>query len=454
MSKRFDDANDGLHQNGILGRVVSYVDTARRQPAEDLPRQAALRCVLDLLGAAASGISQPGVLAVRKTALATMGAGEVPVWFSGTTSSVIAAAWANSAAAAALDLDDGHRLARGHPGAAVIPTALAVGIETEASLEEILRAIIIGYEVGVTIGAARTTYGNTGTWSAYAVIATAAALRQTAPDILAHALAIAGESSPNQLFASAPAPRNPAPEGSDVKEGVPWSVVTGLVALNLAEGGHTGPRNILDSTRHYRFPEDLRIGVNPHICNTYFKLYACCRHIHAPLDAMLQVVGRHSIDPWAIDAIEVESTSGALRISNRDNPTNLVDVQYSIPYCIALAAIEGPIALLPPTPAVLGQSAIVDLAGKVRLSLNADFDARFPAETLARVTIEVKGQRFVSDVTAPKGEASHPLSWSELEAKFRAATRFALATDRQDKIIAAMDKARAGDFSQLIPSIR
>jgi len=94
------------------------------------------------------------------------------------------------------------------------------------------------------------------------------------------------------------------------------------------------------------------------------------------------------------------------------------------------------------------------LAGKVRLSLNADFDARFPAETLARVTIEVKGQRFVSDVTAPKGEASHPLSWSELEAKFRAATRFALATDRQDKIIAALDKARAGDFSQLIPSIR
>ncbi|MBW6424372.1 MmgE/PrpD family protein [Rhizobium sp. XQZ8] len=443
---------NGFHQNSIVARIVSYVDTARRQPVSNLPRQAAIRCILDLLGAAASGINQPGVLAARKTALATMAAGDVPIWFSGTTSSVVGTAWANSAAAAALDLDDGHRLARGHPGAAVIPTALAVASETDASLEDILRAIIIGYDVGVTIGAARTTYGNTGTWSSYAVVATAAVLRRTAPEILAHALAIAGESAPNQLFASAPAPRNPAPEGSDVKEGIPWSVVTGLVALSLAEAGHTGPCNILDSTRHYRFSEDLRLGVNPHICNTYFKLYACCRHIHAPLDAMLQLVGRYSIDPHAIDAIGVESTSGALRISNRDNPTNLVDVQYSIPYCLALATLRGPQALLPPTPAVLGQSAVVDLARKVTLSVNADFDARFPAETLARVTVTVMGRHLVSDVTAPKGEASDPLSSAELEVKFRAATRLFLNPARQDEIIAWINKAFCAETSKsLLP---
>ncbi len=454
MSETSDELNDDFHQNSILARIVSYVDTARQEPVGHLPRQAALRCILDLLGAAASGINQSGVLAVRNAALATMGLGDVPIWFSGTTSSVVGAAWANSAAAAALDLDDGHRLSRGHPGAAVIPAALAIASETNASLEDTLRAIIIGYEVGVTIGAARTTYGNTGTWSSYAVVAAAAVLRRTAPEILAHALAIAGESSPNQLFASAPAPRNPAPEGSDVKEGIPWSVVTGLVALNLAEAGHTGPRNILDSTRHYRFPDDLRLGVNPHICNTYFKLYACCRHVHAPLDAMLQVLSRHSIDPRAIDRVEVESTSGALRISNRDNPTNLVDVQYSIPYCIALATLHGPEVLLPPTPSVLGQSAVVDLARKVTLSLNADFDARFPAETLARVTVTVQGQRLVSDVTAPKGEASDPLSSAELEAKFRAVTRFSLTADHEDRILAAMNKNCAGDISQLMLSIK
>ncbi|MCO5731626.1 MmgE/PrpD family protein [Rhizobium sp. SSA_523] len=454
MSGTFDEVSDGFRQDSILARIVSYVDTARQEPVGERPRQAALRCVLDLLGAAASGINQPGVLAARKTALTTMAAGDVPIWFSGTTSSVVGAAWANSAAAAALDLDDGHRLARGHPGAAVIPAALAVAVETGASLDDIVHAIIIGYEVGVTVGAARTTYGNTGTWSSYAVVATAAVLRRTAPEILAHALAIAGESSPNQLFASAPAPRNPAPEGSDVKEGIAWSVVTGLVALSLAEAGHTGPRNILDSTRHYRFCQDLRMGVNPHVCNTYFKLYACCRHIHAPLDAMRQLLSRHPINPQAIDKIEVESTSGAMRISNRVNPTNLVDVQYSIPYCIALATLHGSQALLPPTPAVLGQSAVIDLARKVTLSVNTDFDARFPAETLARVTVTVNGRNFVSDVIAPKGEASDPLSSAELEAKFRIATRFSLTADHQDGILAAMNEADGGDMSYLMRSIR
>ncbi|MBL3685294.1 hypothetical protein F2981_32915 (plasmid) [Sinorhizobium meliloti] len=86
--------------------------------------------------------------------------------------------------------------------------------------------------------------------------------------------------------------------------------------------------------------------------------------------------------------------------------------------------------------------------------MNAISNARFPTETLARVTVTVRGRHFVSDVTAPKGEASDPLSSAELEAKFRAATRFSLTADHQDRILAAMNKACAGDISHLMPSIK
>lgn len=86
--------------------------------------------------------------------------------------------------------------------------------------------------------------------------------------------------------------------------------------------------------------------------------------------------------------------------------------------------------------------------------MNADFDARFPADTLARVTVAVTGRHFVSGVTAPRGEASDPLSSAELEAKFRAAARFSLTEDHQDRILAAMNKAYAGDISKLILSIK
>jgi 2-methylcitrate dehydratase PrpD len=401
------------------------------------------------MAAVGAGIADRGAIAVRSTALATMGTGNAPIWFSGRSSSPIGAAWANSAAASALDLDDGHRLARGHPGAAVIPTALAIGRETGASLEQLIAAIVIGYEVGITIAAARTTYGNTGTWSAYAVVAAATALRGTPVEVIEHALAIAGESAPNQLFASAPL-QGPVPEGSDVKEGIPWSVVTGLVALGLAEAGHTGPRNILDSACHYRFPEETSLGSAPRICQTYFKLYACCRHVHAPLDALLGLIERHAIEVRTIDRIEVETYGGALRISNKPAPANLVDVQYSIPYCLALVALVGPQALLPITSRILALGDVKELAGKVLLSLDHKLDARFPAETLARVTIVSGNARFTSEPTGPQGEATSPLTWSALEDKFSAATRMVATEAQQRRVLAAVNDARAGQPAGLM----
>src|SRR5262245_3503067 len=96
---------------GVVRRIAAYVETARGQQAPGPSREATFRCMLDLLGAAAAGICEPGVVAIRRTALTIMGAGSAPIWFSGRSSSVIGAAWANSAAASALDLDDGHRLA-------------------------------------------------------------------------------------------------------------------------------------------------------------------------------------------------------------------------------------------------------------------------------------------------------------------------------------------------------
>ena len=55
------------------------------------------------------------------------------------------AAWANGVLANALDFDDGHRLVKGHPGANVIPAALAVAEASGASTEQLLAAIAVGY---------------------------------------------------------------------------------------------------------------------------------------------------------------------------------------------------------------------------------------------------------------------------------------------------------------------
>lgn len=430
-----------------IADAAAYIADARPGSCTGAVREAALKCTFDLLGATLAGIDDTGPVALRRAAPCVFGTGDIAIWFTGTTGSVIGAAWCNSSAAAALDLDDGNRFARGHPGAAVIPTAFAVGQATGASLDEILTAIVVGYEVGVEVGAARTQYGSSGTWTAYGVVATAAVLRRTPRHIIEHALAIAGESAPNQAFAGGPAPRIPAPEGAAVKEGIPWSVVTGLAALYMADAGHTGPRNILDSARHYRFADDLSFGSAQHICQSYFKPYACCRHVHAPIAALLQLIEEHGIDVHSIEQIQVDTHSAALRISNRPDPQNLIDVQYSIPYCLAQVALHGAKTLLPVTTEALTLPGVGELARKVSLALDADLDAAYPEEILARVAVVVAGRRFVSQLTPPPGEPLMP--WKDLEEKFVIASRFVTTQAQRDRVLEAMNLARRGEIQTL-----
>ena len=67
---------------------------------------------------------RPGRDAVRRVARQTMAGGALPVWFAGQMAGLAGTVWCNASAAAALDLDDGHRIARGHPGARHHPRGL------------------------------------------------------------------------------------------------------------------------------------------------------------------------------------------------------------------------------------------------------------------------------------------------------------------------------------------
>jgi len=141
--------------------LADYVHAAQgREPTAEA-REAAIRCIFDLVSAVVVGLDTADVPGVRRIAQNTFGGGTTPIWFARVATGMVGAAWSNSAAASALDLDDGNRLARGHPGAAVIPAAFALAAP-DAALDEIIKAIIVGYEVGVGVGAARRFWARTG----------------------------------------------------------------------------------------------------------------------------------------------------------------------------------------------------------------------------------------------------------------------------------------------------
>jgi 2-methylcitrate dehydratase PrpD len=424
-------------------RLAEYVRSLDGRGLPEESREAALRCVLDLLAAAAAGSRETVVKATRTVARGEFAAGKAEIWFTGERSSAMGAVLCNAAACAVLDLDDGFRAARGHPGAAAIPAALAAASECGADAGIFLTGIVAGYELGVRAAVARDGYAPSGAWSPFAAVGAAGYVRGTGIEPLAHALGIAAQHAPAL-------PGLAGLMGSDVKEGIAWGATSGMAALRLAESGFTGPLAIFDEVALYSAERLLAgLGAAPLIGGTYFKPYACCRHNHAPLDAYAALAAKHAIAPADVTAIEVHTYSGTFNLSNRAAPRDLVEAQYSVPFCLALLALHGPEALLPMDSAMLGVRELEAFAGRVSMHRDPAIEPLFPRQSPARVVVHAGGKRFESPVTMPRGDPADPLSWDELRAKFETATRRVLSPARQQSILAAVDRLREGDLGPL-----
>ncbi|CAN7750539.1 MmgE/PrpD family protein [Rhizobium sp. LjRoot258] len=437
--------------------LAEYIHSmSARLPAADT-RDTTLRCVLDLLGAAIAGSMLKSSRAARDSATVLFGKGGATVWMADQTATPIGALIANATAASALDVDDGHRAARGHPGACVIPTVLTLAPLVRVSADDVLSAIVAGYDVGVRVAAAQNLEGiptrQSGRWAALAAVAAAASLFKTEPSITTRALSIAGVLAPNQQANGSSGYSRLT--GNDVKEGIPWSAATGLMALDLARNGYTGPEDLLDHPAYYDSERILQgLGKRFEICGTYFKPYACCRYIHAALDRLFDLVKAHELKAAEVVSVEVETFGWALKLGNALEPSNLVELQYSLPYCVAVALSEGRDALAPINESLLNREELRELARKVRLKVDPDIDALFPGETLARVVVETREHRYVSGRDGPFGDPQRPMTWLDIEEKFLRVTRHVLSPSKQQAIIDDVLGIAGGDIEPLLRHLR
>ena len=427
-------------------------DYTLRLRAEDLPAatvETVQRCVLDLLGAAAAGTPSEAASMARAVAARLGGAGSADIWFGGDRRQAAAAAFANSAAASALDLDDGHRAAGGHPGAAVIPAVFAMAEEEAAGWPEILAAVVAGYEVGIRVAAARDFSAldtlATGRWCGYGVAAAASRLRRLSTRQTAEAMALAGVLSPGLSAAG-----YSKVMGNHAKEGIPWATLTGLWAVELAAQGFTGPLDILDH-RGYYDAEQIRAGLGENFAvdGVYFKPYACCRWIHAAIDGLCSLVQQNRIQVADIRSIEVHTFGRALRLNNYPDPANLESAQYSVPFCLAAAAVEGKNGLLPMRASLLHRPDIVTLAGRVSLHMDAGLDRMFPECTAARVVLRTERQRLEAYCPHPLGDPANPMDWGMLVEKFQHLTQGLLPEARQKDIIRAVQSLPSQGLASL-----
>ncbi len=410
--------------------------------------RAAVHVVADAVGAAIAGHSLTGAVAARKAAINIWGPGPCTIWFTSQTGSLSTAAFANSMATCILDLDDGHRAAAGHPGAAIVPAVLAAAQTLDATGEKALIAIAIGYEVGIRIAAARDLRAIdtliTGRWCGQGVAAAIGWLKGDNAEQIAEAMAIAGAVAPHMVVAEY------TQIGNHTKEAIPFGTANGILAGALAAEGFKGPLDILD---HDSF--DLKVLVNGNggewfIETTYFKPYSCCRWIHAPIDAILAV--GEDIDWNEVSEIEVETFGRTMSLNNQIRPSTVQAAQYSTPFCVAAAAINGAKCLQPMSDQLLTDERVHTLAAKVRMSVDPMLDGMFPAAVPGRVTVKTGNLTIAKEVLAPKGEATNPMNWDELIAKLGAISVPRLGSAGTAEVIEALLALRT--VSEISPLLK
>ena len=431
--------------------LADYVgDIAQTRLDNELGRAAA-NALIDLIGCAAGGFDSTAARATRQTVAELYADGPAAIWFGSTRRRAAGAAMANSCAASALDLDDGHRQAGGHPGAAIVPTVLALGPSAGVNGRDLIAAITAGYEVAVRVAAARDFQRldtlSSGRWCAYGTVAAAGLLGRDNPATLSQAFAVAGVLSPGLSAAG-----YSTVMGNQAKEGIPWAVMTGLTAIDLARRGFTGPLDILDHADYFDAAAiTAGLGTGSALNSIYFKPYACCRWAHSALDGLLYLVRGQNLALEEIHAVDVFTFERALRLNNYADPATLEGAQYSLPFCLAVAAVGGAQALLPLTPDWLQRPDIVALARRINLHVDPDLDARFPAETGARVRLQTAGGILEKTVRHPLGDPANPMDRTRLVAKFKKLAAGVISAPDQADFLALMDRlADLADTAQIV----
>lgn len=422
---------------------------------EDIPDAAldqAAWCVLDLLGAAMAGWEQGSARAARHFAGRFFPSGSATVWFSRDRLTAPGAAFCNAAAASALDLDDGNRAAGGHPGAALVPAAIAVAQHNHSSGHDVLAALVIGYETAVRAAAARhpatlDTF-STGRWCGYGAAAIRCRLEGRGAEVLAHAMAISGIHAPLQSASAY------SRFGHHTKEGIPWGTLTGLAAVDLAADGFAGPLDIWDHTGYYR-PQDISQGFGEDwaIFKTYFKAYACCRWLHAALDAWQDLIGQ-GLCAGETERVDVFTFQRAVDLNNLPDPVTLEQAQFSLPFCLAALALKGPHALLPLSASLLGRPELEAFARNVRLFSDPAMESQFPVRAGARLVVRTPKRTFSREVLHPRGDPGNPFSTDDLVAKFHRLAGVRTARTQAEAVLQAVLKLKNAGIGELATALQ
>ncbi len=313
---------------------------------DDLPapaREIARQCVLDYLGVAVAGASDPLVRLLLDELTEAGGAPQASIIGHDARLPALSAALVNGAAAHALDYDDVNMAMPGHPSVAILPGLLALAELKGSSGREVVTAFVAGYETGCRVGAALSPghynlgFHSTGTVGSFGAAAACARLLGLDAETTAVALGIAGTQAAG-LKSQFGTMCKPFHAGKAAQNG--------LLAARLAERGFSSRTNIVECIQGFAlthgpdFAPEAALATPEagfHLFANLFKYHAACYFTHAPIECARRLREEHRLIPDLIDGITLRLDASCDRVCNIPAPVDGLQSKFSLRQMVAMA---------------------------------------------------------------------------------------------------------------------
>ena len=437
----------------MSGDAVQALARAAAQTTwHDLPeavRDQSVDLFMDALAVIAAGLGHPTYEGFVSALSAERGCASVPGLPNGVP--VASAIQINGGATTVLQLQDGHRMGRGHPASHMTPALLALAEETGADAKSVLSAFIAGYEVGarigISLGGLNPALHDTGTWTTIGTAVAAVHLLTGGKDEAAMASVIEASAA----VALMPYRDLPVAGATAHHLYIGIGATTALVAARGAVAGLTPLPGTLEAFFGPRtgaaFDAALLVNdIGPEgnwslfqIEEAYLKVHPTCAHLHGANDAVLALIQDHGLTEDTVERIEVATYAAGLAFDN-PAPANDLAARFSVAATTAVAVCFGTLDEATLTEKTLHGPKVQAMIKRIQVVHDPALDVDYPAGRPTRLTVTCTDGRTLTETAVyPLGDHTNPVSRKDLRAKAKRLLNVRFEGDDADSVLSAFD---------------
>lgn len=438
---------------------------------KDLPKEVIYevkRFLYDSIGCAFGGYHTKDVRIIRNIYKDMGGTEEATIFVFGDKIPAVNATLVNSLMIRALDFNDIYwKEDPSHPSD-LIPAALSTAEMVGASMEEVITAIVLGYEFEqrlceFAIPGIRERKWHHATLTQFVSPIVAGKILGLTVDQMINAIGING--SHNHTIGCPTAGKL-----TMMKNTVdPMAVQSGVFAAMMAQRGYTGTEAVFEGKEGFMdcfFGWDVKeqkvkpvqmqgretlgewkwnidklingLGDSYKILECSMKAFPTEALTHTHISATLKVVTKNNISYDQIESVTITTIARACDIlfdTHKYRPESRETADHSLPYCIAAALVDHKITTQSFSEEKLKDPRIWEVIDIIHGEASEEFEKMFPAKQPSKVVIKTKdGREFSEYLEYPKGDPREPMTIEDLDNKFEGLTEKLLVTGRRKEI--------------------